>query len=116
MPPSSNAASWWPRSSSAVLEDRVQPAGEQALALASPNSGPSGGPGHVRTTPSTTDGIARSHSGTVMTGGDSWIFGSTVLVDPALAPERQADQPEHVERGHDRDDDRRSPRPTGSRA
>ena len=37
-------------------------------------------------------------------------------IDPALAPERQPDQPEHVERGHDRDDDRRSPRPTGSRA
>ena len=37
-------------------------------------------------------------------------------VDPALAPEREADEPEHVERGQQRDERRRSPRPTGSRA
>ena len=51
------------------------------------------------------DGIASSQSGTSSTGGDSWMCGSTLRVDAALAPERQPDQPEHVERGHDGDDD-----------
>jgi len=42
-----------------------------------PKSGPSGGPGHDRKSPSTTEGIASSHSWIVITDGDSWIFGST---------------------------------------
>jgi len=43
----------------------------------SPRSGPSGGPGSDRTSPSTTDGTARIHNGVVMTDGDSWMCGST---------------------------------------
>ena len=95
----------------AVLEDRGEPAREQALARAGRTAAPAAGPARTGSTPSTTDGIASSHSGTVIARGDSWIFGSTVRVDPALAPERQPDQPEHVERGHDRDDDADRPDP-----
>ena len=43
-----------------------------------PKSGPSGGPGQLRTIQSTTFGMASSTSGTVIVRGDSWIFGSTV--------------------------------------
>ena len=55
-----------------------------------PNSGPSGGPGQVRTTPRMTDGIARSHSGTVIDPRRLVDLRLDRLVDPALAPERHA--------------------------
>ena len=55
--------------------------------------------------PSKTDGIASSKSGTVITARRLVDLRLDVRVDPALAPERQAHEPEHVERGHAGHDD-----------
>ena len=55
------------------------------------------------------DGMASRMSGTVIVRGDSWILSTTCGIDVALAVERLAHQPEHVEAGHHGDDDADDP-------
>ena len=50
-------------------------------------------------------------SGTVIDRGDSWILRLDVRIDVALAVERLAHEPEHVEAGQHRDDDADEPDP-----
>ena len=61
--------------------------------------------------PRKTDGIASRMSGMVITGGDSWIFVPDLLRAAERAPEGQAHQPEHVERGQAGHDEADRPDP-----
>ena len=95
-----------PRIASGAGEDRLQPAG---------GSGRRRTAGRERCRGRST-GSASRISGTVIVRGDSWIVGLDLRIDVALAVERLAHQPEHVEGGHHGDDDADHPDRPGSRS
>ena len=87
MPSQLNAVSVRPRSASPASNTGAsQLVRRPWLSGAKPSSGPSGGPGSDRTMPRKIDGIASSQSGTVMTGGDSWMW-SQIAFGPRKSPQ-----------------------------
>ena len=98
----------WPSSCLGLLEDRL------AASRLDPAARPSGRPEAAM--PRKTDGIASRMSGIVMTARRLVDLVPDRLRPAELAPEREAHQPEHVERGHAGDDEADRPDPAGSRA